>query len=511
MASDRETAPTVTPPPARGRSPWLFSWPLILGALAYVLAVHAVETLLKDGDTFLHIAIGHWMFQHGAVPAADPFSHTMPGAPWIAHEWLAAVVLALAHAGGGWTGVVALSALAFAVTLALLMRALLDQLEPVYALLFVVIAAALTAPHLLARPHLLAMPFMMLWTIGLVRASEAGRAPSLWLLPLMTVWANLHGGFTLGLVLAGAFALEALLAARQQGRLGATARAWGLFLLLAGASALLTPYGAKGILFTWHLLANTSYALTVIGEWQPANFQQLQPLEVWLLAGLALFAYQGLRLPPMRLLLLLGLLHLALKHARNSELLGLLSPLFLATPLAAQWRARQQGQVPLAAADRFFRRLAQPAGRSAALSAVLLLSAYTLFLPRLRAVEPPVAAAPVQAIQAVQQAGLRGPVLNEYGWGGYLSFLGIRPFIDGRVDVYGDEFLKAYMAAIFVQQPDALESVLRKYDIEWTLLSPGTPALAWLDRMPGWQRLYGDTTAIVHARRPVDAPAPPAR
>lgn len=507
------TPPAPPTPPAgqAARAAWRLSWPLIVGALAYLLAVHAIGTLLKDGDTFLHIAIGHWMFQHGAVPAADPFSHTLPGAPWIAHEWLAAAALAWAHAGGGWTGVVALSALAFAVSLALLMRALLDRLEPVYALLFVVIAAALAAPHLLARPHLLAMPFMMLWTIGLVRACEADRPPSLWLLPLMIVWANLHGGFTLGLALAGAFALEALLAARQQGRLRTAARAWGLFLLLAGASALLTPYGAKGILFTWHLLANTSYALTVIGEWRPANFQQLQPLEIWLLAGVALFAYQGLRLPPVRLLLVLGLLHLALKHARNSELLGLLSPLFLATPLAAQWQARQQDQVPLAAADRFFRRLAQPAGRGAALAALLLLSAYTLLLPRLRTVEPPAEAAPVQAIQAVQQAGLRGPVLNEYGWGGYLSFLGIPPFIDGRVDVYGDEFLKAYMAAIFVQQPDALESVLRQYDIQWTLLPPGTPALAWLDRMPGWHRLYGDATAIVHARRTADAPVPPAR
>jgi hypothetical protein len=54
---------------------------------------------------------------------------------------------------------------------------------------------ALLSIHFLARPHLLSYPCLVLWLAGLVRAVEGGTYPSLLLLPVMTFWANLHGGF----------------------------------------------------------------------------------------------------------------------------------------------------------------------------------------------------------------------------------------------------------------------------------------------------------------------------
>ena len=66
----------------------------------------------------------------------------------------------------------------------------------------------LLAPNqFLARPHLLTFPIIVVWTACLARASEEERTPSFWLLPLMVLWANLHGGFTLGLFLAAGFGL----------------------------------------------------------------------------------------------------------------------------------------------------------------------------------------------------------------------------------------------------------------------------------------------------------------
>ena len=40
------------------------------------------------------------------------------------------------------------------------------------------------------------------------------------------------------------------------------------------------------------------------------------------------------------------------------------------------------------------------------------------------------------------------PVLNEYNFGGFLIFNGVRPFIDGRADMYGDKFLEDYAELI---------------------------------------------------------------
>lgn len=476
------------------------SWPIIAGCLTYLGFLAHGQMLLGDPDTYWHVAAGRWILEHGAVPFQDPFSHSMHGAPWTAHEWLAEIILALAHQTGGWAGVVAVAALAFAGTLAFLTRFLLKYLEPVHVLMFVAFAAMMAAPHLHARPHVLAMPLMVIWTAHLARASDQGTAPSLWLLPAMTLWANLHGGFTLGLALALAFALEGLLSARRINQTLKAAKSWGLFVGLSFVSALLTPHGIKGLAFTLQILGG-SYALDHIGEWQSPNFHSVQPLEIWLIFGLAVALHQGLRLPAMRLILLLGLLHLALKHSRNIELIGLLTPLFLAAPLARQWQERSASGRQLAKADRFFMALAKPARHRTTGVTAASLALITLLAVQLDTLRPEEAATPAAAVQAVRKAKLTGPVLNEYGLGGYLIYAGIPPFIDGRADMYGDDFLREYMEAISLKSPDGLPRLLKKYRIEWTLLLPESPAVALLDQLPEWRRLYADQTAVVHVRK----------
>jgi hypothetical protein len=492
------------------RSAWVFSLPLVAGMYAYLFSIHEGKKALLDGDTYWHIATGNWIFQNGAIPTHDPFSHTMRGAPWTAHEWLSDVLLALAHQAGGWAAVVALMAAAFAITIALLTRALLKWLEPIHALGFATIAIMMTASHLLARPHMLALPVLVLWTFELVRASEANRAPRLWMLPLMMLWANLHGGFTLGIALALAFALEALLAARMEQRLASTAKAWGLFLALTVAAALVTPHGTAGIWFTWQILFEVSDALDRIGEWRSPDFHLLQPLEVWLLGGLAFVLHQGVKLPPVRLLLVLALIHLALKHIRNVELLGLLVPLFLASPLASHWRQKGGGTRQLEIADRFFAKLARPAGRGSVLVTLLLLAGVSLWTARARPLELPEGVAPVLALKAVEQARITGPVLNSYSSGGYLIYAGIAPFIDGRADMYRELF-KQYVDAMESRTPDSLHKLLDKYQIAWTLLEPESSAVASLDRLPQWSRLYADKRYVVHVKAGTGARSQPAQ
>ena len=104
---------------------------------------------------------------------------------------------------------------------------------------------------------------------------------------------------------------------------------------------------------------------------------------------------------------------------------------------------------------------------------------------------------PVTALAHVP-AWLRArPVLNEYGFGGYLIFEGVRPFIDGRTDMYGDAFMARY-ARIVSPDPAALDAAIRQYHIAWTILPPDNPVVAELDHKPGWRRLYADRYAVVH-------------
>lgn len=503
MATQNVSAPATIGLTSPGASIWRPSWPLVVALYVYFLTLYQgnmLNLLLLDGDTYWHIAAGKWILQNGVVPTADPFSHTMPGAPWIAHEWLSEVLLALAHDHGGWGSVVALIGLAFAATAGLLMRALIQHMQPVRALMLTVMAVLLTVQHLLARPHMIALPIMMLWMIGLVRARDQDRAPSLWLLPTMALWANLHGGFTLGIVVAGWLALEAMAHAWGKPDFRKVATDWGLFVLLAAGSALLTPHGPAAYLFTWQVLMQEQYALSRIAEWASPNFHVFQPLQLWLLGGLALALYQGLRLPLFRLVLLLGLLHLSLKHVRYIELLGLLGPLLVAKSFGEQW-ARTAKATPPSRLDRMSEGLAGGSGAGALAAAGALAVAAPLLLATAKPLEPPDSAAPKAALKAARDAGISGGrVLNSYGWGGYLIYSGIPVAIDGRADMYREAFLREFLTGTELTSPGAFDKLMDKYRIGWTLLTPQTPAVALLDRLPGWKRIHSDGTAVVHAR-----------
>ncbi len=173
----------------------------------------AGNRLLIDPDTMWQITVGQWIIDHRAVPETDVYSFTMRGQPWISTQWLAQVLYAKAYAIAGWSGPVVLAAGAIAATFALLARFLNRRLSESTTLVFVAAALALTVPHLLARPHVLAMPVMVVWVGGLIAAADRRGAPSFWLLPLMALWANLHGGFVFGLVLIAPIALDAVIGA----------------------------------------------------------------------------------------------------------------------------------------------------------------------------------------------------------------------------------------------------------------------------------------------------------
>ena len=90
-------------------------------------------------------------------------------------------------------------------------------------------------------------------------------------------------------------------------------------------------------------------------------------------------------------------------------------------------------------------------------------------------------------------------MLNDYAFGGYLIFEHVRPFIDARVELYGDPMLSLY-DRLQSGDGDAIADTLRRYDIAWTIFDPGSRIVGVLDHEPGWWRLYADATAIVHVR-----------
>lgn len=476
------------------------SWPLLTALFAFsqILTNQRFGAVLGDPDTYWHLAAGRWILANKAVPHVDPFSHSMPGGAWIAHEWLSEVVLASVHALTDWAGLVVLVAMIFAGTLAYLLRFLLGRMEPIHALLLTALAAGMLMGHLLARPHVLVWPLLAVWVGTLVDAGERGRSPPWWTLILMTLWANLHGSFVLGLGLSGVLALDAVLSQPVELRRKVAVR-WGCFVGLAVIAAMVTPSGWQGLWYPVQV-SGMELALKVISEWRSPDFQKLQTLEVWLMLVLAAACSGRMRLPLLRLLLVLGLVHLALKHHRHMSVLGLVSPFLIAAPFAAVWSKTKGAARDAEALDRIFAAFALPARRGAV--AVVVALAVLMIVAVLQAgrFTPAAASSPEMAVDAAIREGASGPVFNSYNFGGYLIYRGIPVFIDGRADMYGDGLLKRYIDAVGLADTGALEKLLTEYRIGWTLLTAGTPAVALLDRLPGWRRVHADEVAIVHVR-----------
>src|SRR5262249_32495647 len=145
------------------------------------------------------------------------------------------------------------AAATIALTFSLLYSLLARRLRATIALGVSALSLLFANPHLLARPHLLSFPIIVIWVATLARACDERKPPSLWLLPLVTLWANLHGAFTFGLLLACGFGFEATVTAHAGERLH-VAIEWFKFVVGANLAACITPYGYQYIVETYNVL-----------------------------------------------------------------------------------------------------------------------------------------------------------------------------------------------------------------------------------------------------------------
>jgi hypothetical protein len=457
---------------------------LLVPAIAVFAIMVFGNTLAVDGDPFLHIAAGQWMIDNGAFIRSDFYSHTMAGRPLHPHEWLSQVIMAAVYGLAEWHGMFVLLGGAFAATTFILSRALLRYLDPVPALYVLIFALIVLKGWMTMRPHVLAMPILALFADELLVARNENRSPRLWFLcPLMLAWVNLHGSFLFGLALMGPFAVEAVLEPTARKRVAVE---WGISILVVAAAAMLNPSGVDGVLYP--LLFSMSGDAD-FPEWRPLVLADDMPSQAALLAGLAAILLLGVRLQSVRLIVLIGMLHIALEHRRFVAVLAIVGALLLAEPLA-QALAKRGWSAPPAPKHR---------GHAAfgAAMAVCLAVAIGGHLRPVSLRESTLV--PITALSHVPIDIASRPVFNELSTGGYLIFTGHRIFVDGRADVYGAEFLTNYRK-IISPDAEAMESTFAKYHIGWTILPPSNGAVALLDRLPGWCRFYTDDVAVVHVR-----------
>jgi hypothetical protein len=203
--------------------------------------------------------------------------------------------------------------------------------------------------------------------------------------------------------------------------------------------------------------------------------------ETALLLLLAICLAFGTRISPFRLLTILGMLHLALQHMRHQVLFIVVASLLIAPAV------RMRRELP--SVDELLRtrqlRLAA--------AAFVLLVGFTLARP---VTFPDSPVNPLAAIASVPPELRNKPLLNSYSVGGPLILHGIRPFIDGRGDLYGSDFILAYNR-ILNGDPVALAAAQSRWNFRWALISTtDRRMLGLLARTPGWHAIRADKNAV---------------
>jgi len=462
-----------------------------------------------DTDTWWHLRTGAWIVENQRLPATDPFSSTRAGAPWINPGWVSELVLYAVYSALGFAGLNLFTAAMVAIGFAFVW-----QVMPGRQLLrsfVVLLAGVVTGVYWSARPQIVSFALAGLMLLILERA-RLGNLRVLWFMPVvMAVWANIHGGFAIGLILIAMYSVGELVdvalpilhrthtihAAWRENKDRLMRWAWPAVLSVAAIS--LNPYGPSLLVYpfkTTSIRALQDY----VQEWQSPDFHQLQVQPFLWMVGLVVLAFisSRTRLHPTEFVLFAGLGYMSLVAGRNIALFGLgLAPVLSRHADSSLDSILTGSKPPQELPQRFTRWINLGLVCLVALGA--LVKAYTPL--SVAANEALVARqSPTGAIAYLLHERPAGPLFNEYNWGGYILWT-LYPdypsFVDGRTDLFDDQILQEYIQAW--RADPGWQEVLARRGIRVAVLDPAAPLTrALIDA--GWVTSYRDAQAIILAR-----------
>ena len=475
-----------------------------------------------DGDAAWNLRIGQQILAHG-IPRTEFMLSTTYGHPAIYYEWLSQVFFALANRVAGLNGVVTLAGALIALTGVGLYHALRRRGAGLpLALLLTAFGLLLTSLTWTARAQLFSLALVLWWTEWLRRYWADGRRARLVAFPLvMALWANLHGGFILGVALLGVATIVAWLAPTDRGQaspkdltvcLGATlvavlATPWGLSLPLHVldffSNPLISRYTVEFRSPDFHsaiplLFLALVFATVGVWLWLASLGRRPSTLAIAHVAVWTFLAIYTVRYIPIWALVTLPILAESVVSGRRAHD----DANAASQPTAFFWRVRlprvvRTGIQRLDATDAL---VGRGVWSGLAVVALVALALHGGRLPSgARALNAQFDAKtfPVEAAQQLRREGLPpGAGFTTYTWGSYLdeALPEFHPFVDSRSDSYSERLLQDYLDIVGIA-PN-WRRLLVQYDLRWALLPRAEPLAQALALLPSWSCAQADDQGV---------------
>ena len=224
---------------------------------------------LLTPDAYLDLYAGRWIAAHG-LPRHDPFTVEGHGRAWIDQQWLAHLLYYRMWQLGGYPLVGALSALLVAIAVGVAAWLIVRRTgSPGITLAVLIPAYLLMLTHTQIWAESFAIPMFAL-LVALIYDDQRRpdtRTRVLLAIPLLAVWANLHGTVLMGAAIATAYGMWGLVTGRSRWRCLT-------LVLLSPLAAVATPYGADIGSYYRSVLGNTAIRqnVNIWGPWSPHSF-----------------------------------------------------------------------------------------------------------------------------------------------------------------------------------------------------------------------------------------------
>lgn len=471
---------------------WLF---------AMFVGIFTVRTAI-DPDLFWHLRTGEWIVNNG-IPRSDVFSFTVPDNSWVTHEWLTQVLGWGAYSVGGFAGVSVLFAIVGGVAAWFTYRTV--DGGPLQKVVLTMGAMFVASVAYGARPQLVTLAFAagFVWLVEKVRAGELSPTKLWWAVPATVVWANLHSGFLLGVVILATYAIGDALQRRFLGDTGdllapATTRRLAEVAGVSFLAAAMNPSGPRLWIYPFETLRSEQMR-SLIAEWHSPDFQAatFRPFLVLILVAFVVLAASKRRPTVTEMLLVGGTVAAGLTSLRHVALAAVVTMPVLARHLSSAVAETRLGPWLSGERDRDF-----SVGPifAALVAAVLALVVGVRAVGTFATNDATTAELyPVAAVDYLYDADLAGEHgYNAYGWGGYLIWRDIEVFSDGRADVYGEEFLTT--VSELNDTTTEWEELFGRFGIEWALIRVEDPLRTVMIADSDWVVAYEDEISAVMVR-----------